>query len=53
MWLDFLSTFLLQVHNRGESYHSLRKHIAYVHQEKFRVHSVQEQQIWRMQLTGS
>ncbi|MEQ9442752.1 MAG: Tn3 family transposase [Cyclobacteriaceae bacterium] len=32
--------------NRGESYHSLRKHIAYVNQGKFRVHSVQEQQVW-------
>lgn len=32
--------------NRGESYHNLRRHIAYVHQGKFRLHSVQEQQIW-------
>lgn len=32
--------------NRGESYHNLRKHISYVNQGKFRVHSVQEQQIW-------
>lgn len=32
--------------NRGESYHALRKHISYVHQGKFRLHSVQEQQIW-------
>ena len=32
--------------NRGESYHYLRKHIAYVNQGKFRLHSVQEQQVW-------
>lgn len=32
--------------NRGESYHNLRKYIAYVNQGKFRVHSVQEQQVW-------
>ncbi len=32
--------------NRGESYHNLRKYIAYMNQGKFRVHSVQEQQVW-------
>ena len=32
--------------NRGESYNRLRKYIFYVNGGKFRVHSVQEQQIW-------
>lgn len=32
--------------SRGENYNRLRKHIFYAHGGKFRVHSVQEQQVW-------
>lgn len=31
--------------NRGEEYHQLKRHIFYVHGGKFRVHTVQEQQL--------
>src|SRR5665811_1129677 len=31
--------------NRGEGYHQLKRHIFYVHGGKFRVHTVQEQQV--------
>ena len=31
--------------NRGEEYHQLKRHIFYVHGGKFRVHTIQEQQI--------
>jgi len=31
--------------NRGEEYHQLKRHIFYVHGGKFRVHTVQEQQV--------
>jgi len=31
--------------NRGEEYHQLKRHIFYVHSGKFRVHTVQEQQL--------
>jgi len=31
--------------NRGEEYHQLKRHIFYVHGGKFRVHTIQEQQV--------
>lgn len=49
--LDFIHSLTLRKQvekalNRGEKYHTLRRHIFYAHQGKFRVHSKAEQQIW-------
>jgi TnpA family transposase len=40
-----LRTNVQKALNRGEQYHQLKKHIFYVHGGKFRVHTVQEQQV--------